>query len=616
MDVANETVAGDHRGRGGRRVSVHPFAQRLVDAGLLEAPQDSPRPAFDMPAAPPGSDAATRYARAALAKECEHVATAPEGTRNPTLNSAAFSIGQLVAGGYLDEAEAFDALLAAARTAGLGESESTKTATSGLRAGGQKPRVVTLRPVPDVPPAFTLSGQDLAAPHAERLDGIHRGQARLAYRLAAAYAGRLMHVTGIGWHCWDGTRWRADDTGAPTRAVLDMVRRALSESARSDDKDQAKDLAADARRCESSSGVGGVLTIAGALAPLSTPVAELDADPYLLNVSNGTVDLRTGQLREHAPVERLTKVCRAAFDEAAGAPRWATFLQRVLPDSEVREFVQRLVGVALLGRVAEQILPIFTGTGANGKSVFISAIAYALGDYAGTAEPDLFMARTGAHPTGEMDLMGRRWVSVSESDKGRRLAEATMKRLTGGDMIRARRMRQDFIEFVPSHTAVLVTNHLPQVSGDDQAVWRRLRVVPFDVVIPAQERDPHLTEALHLEADGILTWAVAGYREWERRGLDEPQSVRSATDRYQTDSNDVARFVEERCFVSASAYGTPAEFHAAYSEWARDDGEAGQMSLKAFGAALAERGYRTAKSNGRRLIRGIGLLAREETTLD
>lgn len=592
-------------------MSVHPFEQRLIDAGLLDAPAEQPRmTAVNLPQAKPGSDAATRYSMAALEKECEAVATAGEGGRNHALNKAAYSIGQLVSAGYLDETTAFDALVAAARTAGLDEGESVKTATSGMSAGSRKPRVVTLRPKQEIAPAYTLSGEFMDHLDIDDMDSIHRGQARLAYRLAAIYAGRLLFVPGIGWHCWDGARWRADERGVPTRAVLDVMRQALSQPI------QDPSLIVDIRKCESAAGINGVLSIAGALEPLNAPVAELDADPYLLNTANGTVDLRTKTLHEHAPVNRLTKVCRAAYRHDASAPRWEAFLARVLPDAEVRGFVQRLAGVALLGRVAEQILPIFTGTGANGKSVFISALSYALGDYASTAEPDLFMARQGAHPTGEMDLMGRRWVSVSESDKGRRLAEATMKRLTGGDTIRARRMRQDFIEFTPSHTAVLVTNHLPQVSGDDQAVWRRLRVVPFDVVIPAEERDPHLTEVLQLEADGILAWAIEGYIEWERRGgLDEPQKVRAATDSYQNDSNDVARFVDEACFVSPQAYGTPGEFHAAYGEWARADGEAQQMSLKAFGAALAERGYKTSKSNGRRLVRGIGLLAEEGTTL-
>ena len=195
--------------------------------------------------------------------------------------------------------------------------------------------------------------------------------------------------------------------------------------------------------------------------------------------------------------------------------------------------------MARLGKVAEHILPILTGTGANGKGTFYKAMLWALGDHGSTVEPDLLMHRQGAHPTGEMDLLGRRLVVVSESERDRRLAEATMKRLTGGDTIRAPRMRQDFVEFKPSHTPLLITNHLPKVSGDDPAIWRRLRVVPFTVEIPAAERDPHLDERLQAEADAVLAWAIAGWVDYRERGLDEPQAVLVATDDYQRELAEV-----------------------------------------------------------------------------
>ena len=266
------------------------------------------------------------------------------------------------------------------------------------------------------------------------------------------------------------------------------------------DKALVKDIA----RCESAAGIAGVLQIASALETFAVTVRDLDADPWLLNVGNGTVDLRNKQLRPHNPADRCTKITTADYDPEQPRDQWETFLETVQPDKGVRGFTQRLVGLALLGEVREHVLGILTGTGANGKSVFTRTMHHTLGDYALTAEPDLFMHRDGAHPTGEMDLLGRRWVSVSETEKDRRLAEATMKRLTGGDRIRARRMRQDFVEFQPSHTAILVTNHLPKVSGDDPAIWRRLRVIPFTVVIPEQQRDPAL--AARLEAHTGLCW--------------------------------------------------------------------------------------------------------------
>lgn len=239
-----------------------------------------------------------------------------------------------------------------------------------------------------------------------------------------------------------------------------------------------------------------------------------------------------------------------------------------------------------------------------------------LGDYACTAEPDLFMHREGAHPTGEMDPRGVRWVAVSESDKDR-LAEATMKRLTGGDTTRARRMRQDFVEFTPSHTPLLITNHLPKVSGDDAAVWRRLRVVPFEVVIPEAEQDREIDARLQLEADGILAWAVAGWEAYRERGLAEPPAVLVATDAYQKASDAVGRFIDECCTTSSPVLqATTSQLFDEWEQWRAADG-AETMSLRAFGQARTDKGYPADKpTNGKKWRRGIALLAKEGTDGD
>lgn len=431
----------------------------------------------------------------------------------------------------------------------------------------------------------------------------HRGQARMAYRLVGRYRDKIMFVHGIGWHLWDGRRWIEDDRGAAKRAVLEELRRAHDESF------EDKDLRADVRKCESAAGVAGVLDLAAALEAFAVIVGDLDADPYLLNTASGTLDLRTMELRPARPADRITKVTRGSYDPEATSTAWDGFLARVLPDPDLRGFLQRVAGVGLLGIVVEQILAILTGTGANGKGVFYGAVGHALGDYASSAEPDLFMHREGAHPTGEMDLRGIRWVVVSESDRGRRLAEATMKRLTGGDEIKARRMRQDFVRFTPSHTPVLVTNHLPKVSGDDPALWRRMRVIPFDVVIPVEDRDPHLAERLQLEADAVLSWAVAGYKDYISIGMAEPESVTIATDRYQLDSDAVARFVEECCMKNPHMHVTTGDAFDRWGRWAIADG-AESISQKAFGQALDRCGYPAVKgTGGRRLRHGIGLYA-------
>ncbi|MED5812932.1 phage/plasmid primase, P4 family [Mycolicibacterium sp. 050232] len=423
----------------------------------------------------------------------------------------------------------------------------------------------------------------------------------MAYRLVAAYHDRLLYVHDVGWHYWDGQRWAHDDIGAASRAVITVLRTALTESL--DDKQ----LRADVRRCESHAGIHGVLGVAAALTPFATTVRDLDPDPYLLNVANGTLDLRTMELAAHNPADRITKVTRAAYTTDTSPGDWHRFLTTVLPNEPVRTYLQRVTGLSLCGKVIEHILAILTGTGANGKGTFYNAVLHALGDYGEAAEPDLFMHREGAHPAGQMALRGKRIVIVSESDDHRRLAEATMKRLTGGDPITARYMRQNFVTFTPSHTALLVTNHLPKVSGDDPAVWRRLRVIPFDVEIPPHQQDGHLDEKLQADADAILTWTLNGWTDYQHHGLAEPPTVIAATDEYKTDNDTIARFIAEECTTtSPTLKATTTQLFEAWQHWRTKDG-AEEMTRKAFGQALDRHGYPvTDKTRDGRWRAGIG----------
>jgi putative DNA primase/helicase len=431
-------------------------------------------------------------------------------------------------------------------------------------------------------------------------DEIHSGQLRMAYRLQDAYADKLLHVHDYGWHYVDGARWTYDDMGASKLAVVSVLRTALSESLGD------KQLAADVRRCESAGGIAGILDIASASKEFAATVRDLDADPHLLNTANGTLDMRTMEMSPHNPRDRITKVTRAAYNPDAKSELWEQFLERVLPDAEVRQFLQRYVGYGLSGRVSEHVLAIWTGTGANGKSVCDNAIRYALGDYAISCEPNLFMHRDNAHPTGEMDLMGRRWITVSESDKGRKLAESTVKRLTGGDTIRARRMRKDFVQFEPSHTAVLVTNHLPVVSGDDEALWRRLTVVPFDVVIPEPERDGTLGDRLELEAEGILAWAVHGFAEYKLAGLNLPEAVKEATRGYRNRSDTVGQFIDESCITGPAVKAKTQALLGAYQRWCESSGIAA-ISDAAFYESLDAHGYHSTKNRDGKWRHGIAV---------
>lgn len=455
--------------------------------------------------------------------------------------------------------------------------------------------------------AAPVTAQDARTTRGEGAEPSHKGQVRMAYRLADAYADRLMHVHGLGWFVWEHCRWAEDTHGRAQRAVLDVLRQALMESF----DDSMRDLRDDVRRCETAAGVAGVLTLAASLEEFAFTVNDLDADPYLLNCSNGTLNLRTLELRRHNPADRLTKVTGAAFDAQAQGPTWEAFLARVLPDESVRGFLQGYVGLSLAGRVLEHRLAILTGTGRNGKGVFAGAVSCAMGDYAITAEPDLFMHREGAHPTGEMDLLGVRFIVVSESDRDRRLAEATVKRLTGGDLVRARKMRQDYVQFRPSHTAVLVTNHLPKVSGDDPALWARLRVVPFGVVIPEPEQDPHLPERLDAEAEAVLAWAVAGWQAYQEKGMTDPDAVKVATDRYRFDSDSVGRFLADCTISNPHGRIAAGALYERYSRWAADDG-AEVLSKKPFGQELERRGFSDTRTGSGRYRKGLLLRADED----
>ncbi len=421
----------------------------------------------------------------------------------------------------------------------------------------------------------------------------HTGQVRMAYRLAHSHVDRLLHVHGIGWHFWDGKRWAEDDAGHARRAVLEVLRAALAESVGD------KQLRADVGRCESDSGVSGVLGLASALVEFAATVRDLDFDPYLLNCANGTLDLRDRSLRPHDARDRLTRVATGAYDPSADPAVWETFLASVLPDQAEREYLRRVIGQCVYGRVREHLFPVLIGAGANGKGTCYGAVTNALGDYATVINPELLMVRERGGIGGPemMTLLGARLVIGSETEDGRKLDEATMKRLTGGDELTARRLYSPPVTWQPSHQLVYVTNSLPKVKGNDPAVWRRLRVVPFDVVVPVVDRDPELAERLALHADAILSWVVAGHFDYEDNGgMREPASVIRATGDYQADSDRVARFVAEACEVGPYLSAYPRELYAAWQRWAARDG-AEAMTERAFTKELDRLGYPAGSRN-------------------
>lgn len=407
------------------------------------------------------------------------------------------------------------------------------------------------------------------------------------------------------WLTWNSQRWEQDEGGVTVRMAKETVRSIYSEAADAEDADKRKAIVGHAKSSESRSRIEALVALAQSEMPIRPD--ELDTDPWMFNVENGTLDLKTGELREHDRDDLLTKLAQVEYDATAKAPLWEAFLEQILPDETVRSFVQRLAGYSLTGSTREHVLPILYGSGANGKSTFVNVLMKAMGDYASQTAPDLLLAKQGSHPTELADLFGARMVAAIEVNDGRRFNEALVKQLTGGDTIKARKLYQDFWEFAPTHTVWMAVNHRPDVRGTDQAIWRRIKLIPFTTAIPPAEQDTALPEKLLEELPGILAWAVRGCLDWQRDGLGEPDEVRRATNQYRAHMDVLAGFIDESCVIDERAWATFSGLYADYTAWAEASGEQPE-SKRRFGEQLAERGY-PASSGSRNVAirRGVGL---------
>jgi putative DNA primase/helicase len=338
--------------------------------------------------------------------------------------------------------------------------------------------------------------------------------------------------------------------------------------------------------------------LAIAASSLEVKHPELDANPYLLNLENGTLDLRTGKLKPHHPDDLLTKVAPVRFDAAATCPLFLAFLGRVLnQDQQLIRFIQKALGYSLTGAVTEQVFFLCYGTGANGKSTLMELVSIALGDYALAAPPGLLLAKKhDGHPTDIADLFGARFVQTSEVKTDAKFDEQRIKSFTGGDTLKARRMREDFWSFTPTHKIWVSTNHKPEVRDSSHGFWRRVRMIPFTVTIPESEKDPHLLGKLCAELPGILNWMIAGCLTWQAEGLGTCAAVERATADYRAESDSMADFIDERCECGAPYEVQSTVLYQAYVAWAEARKERPE-SIKGFGERIRELGYRPRKAN-------------------
>ena len=345
-----------------------------------------------------------------------------------------------------------------------------------------------------------------------------------------------------------------------------------------------------------------------------TVTTELNKWEFLLNASNGTVNLSTGELQEHNREDRLTHQVGISFDQSATCPTWLAFLDSIFnSDAELIQFVQRAIGYSLTGDVREQIMMICHGCGSNGKSVFLNILKKLLGCLSLQAAPDLLMAdNQRRHPTEQADLYGKRLVVCQETGEGRRFNETLVKQLTGGDAITARRMYEDNWTFNPTWKIWLSTNHKPEIRGTDHAIWRRVRLIPFNVTFhdPGKGdpvKDPRMEEKLTDELPGILAWAVRGALSWQAEGIPAPQAVLAATDAYRAAQDTLAAWIGECCLVNRIADSKASLLYASYKEWCDQAGER-PITQKKLGMRLVEQGFVSERRKTGYHWLGIGVL--------
>lgn len=419
-------------------------------------------------------------------------------------------------------------------------------------------------------------------------------------RLAQRHKDEVRYVTAMSkWLYWDGTRWAIDDTGYISRLAKETVVAMYREASELKSPDDRARFVKWALLSEGIQRLEAMVKMARSERDLVVKPEYLDTDIWLLNLMNCTIDLKEHSSGENDPADMITRRISIAFDKDARCPTWKKFIDRIFGDNaELIEFVQRAVGYSLTGSTSEQVLFFMFGTGRNGKSTFIETLQRLMGEYAVKTPTETLMMRDGKGISNDVArLAGKRMVVAAETDEGQRLAEKTIKDLTGGDKITARFLHQEFFEFTPTFKLWMYGNHLPVIKGTDEGIWRRIRIIPFNVTIPKEEVDPDLALKLVDELPGILNWAIVGCEAWLKTGLGEPVIVHEATADFRSEMDVLGEFIKEMCEVGKDKTISARKLYEQYSIWCSDFGER-PMSQRQLGLRLKERGFHNRRSTG------------------
>ena len=352
------------------------------------------------------------------------------------------------------------------------------------------------------------------------------------------------------WLVWNGQRWCRDESSEVHRLAVETVRSIRKHAKSVSDEDLRAKMEVHSRRCETSNSLDGILSLAEKQAGIPILPGEFDRDGMLFNCPNGTIDLRTGLLRSHSREDLITKISLVEYRPNEECPTWLNFLNQILnDDAALIDFMQKAIGYSLTGDVTEKALFFLHGKGDNGKTTLVEAVRRIMGEYAGAVDIEALMkkASNSDKERATADLAGKRFATSSEAGQGETLHEARIKHLTGMGRLVGRRIYGASFEFDPQFKLFIDANHKPHISGTDQAIWNRLRLIPFNVSIPKDQQDKSLLVKLAAESPGILAWAVQGCLRWRAEGLGAPVAVAQATESYRDEMDPVADFVAECC---------------------------------------------------------------------
>lgn len=649
---AGATQGLDARGDGGYVVappSMHATGRRYEiadDVPVVVAPlwvldalrrkKDVDRRAAPRAAANPTRT--TPYGRKALEQISEELAAIKKGGRDNARNGASYRVGRLVAGGHIDRTDGENSLLDACERNGLISEEGYETVRKridrgiedGVAAGPMGPDPAAQhRPEPGVnrdtegsaagagspapaassPPAKALppqppkrladgspfpevpSGMPEPPPDNERATDVGNG-----LRLVRMYGDNIRHVHGWGWLVWDGKRWQRDQTAK----IEELSKRSVAEMFREvsviPGGPQREEWYKHAVKSEKAERVRAAVAMAQSERRVVANVGDFDRDPFTINVLNGTLDLKSGRLRPHARTDNITHLAPVQFDENAVCPLWERFLEQIYSGNrDLVRFVQRAIGYTLTGMTTEQCFFILHGHGSNGKSTLLRAMSALFGNgYSTNANFATFLASSNPGQYGPRPdlarLAGARFVMSTEPDEGARFSESVIKSITGGDPITAALKYENDFEFIPVLKLWLSVNHKPKVGDTSHAMWRRIRLIPHEVIIADAQQDKRLDAKLALELPGILNWAIRGALEWLTFGLEPPTAVIGATAAYREEQDVLGQFIEERCRKIAGQRAKAGDLYAAYAAWSKARGE-WAMGANRFGRLMTEKGF-------------------------